>query len=50
MYIINFTDLKFTNELVHRVRAEIDIPQMLGVNLQTYAAVLNGGSRGLHIE
>lgn len=50
VYIINFTDLKFANELVHRVRAETDIPQMLGVNLQTYAAVLNGGSRGLHIE
>ena len=50
MYIINFTDLKFTNELVHRVRAETDIPQMLGVNLQTYAAVLNGDSRGVHIE
>jgi hypothetical protein len=49
-YIVVFTDLEFTNELVRWIHAETDVHQVLGVNLQTHAAVLNDGSCRVHIE
>jgi hypothetical protein len=49
LYIIIWPDQQFADELVHGICAEADVPQVLSVDLQANAAILNDSSCSVHI-